>query len=247
MAIERDRAWAETTALIEAVRDIGVELGLPFVAAQGDLADPEPMRDADGRPYAETHFQWLDPSDHYWTNRRLALHAPFLQAARVMAEPCFYADGALRTWRTTALLDAIDCHEVTATTGIATAIVVPVHLPRAIVGAVVWAARERVAVEDIFAEQAVRLHGLALRLVASHAEASSRLRAPATPTSLTRREVQCLRWAAAGKTDGEIGIILSLSTSTVRFHLRNAGSKLGSTGRAQAIQIAAGLGFVSPR
>ena len=65
--------------------------------------------------------------------------------------------------------------------------------------------------------------------------------------TLTRREVQCLRWAAAGKTDGEIGIILSLSVSTVRFHLRNAAAKLGATGRAQSIQIAAGLGFVGAR
>ena len=56
-----------------------------------------------------------------------------------------------------------------------------------------------------------------------------------------------LRWAAAGKTDGEIGIILSLSVSTVRFHLRNAAAKLGATGRAQSIQIAAGLGFVGAR
>ena len=45
------------------------------LCAEGDIADPEPMRDADGRPYAETHFQWLDPSDQYWHNRRLALHA----------------------------------------------------------------------------------------------------------------------------------------------------------------------------
>jgi DNA-binding CsgD family transcriptional regulator len=247
MAIERDQAWAETNLLIEEVRAAGLAIGLPFVAAQGDIADPEPMRDADGRPYAETHFQWLDPSDQYWHNRRLALHAPFLQVARVMAEPCFYAGGKLGTWRTSALLDSIDCRQVTATTGIAAAIIAPVHLPRAIVGAVVWAGREHVAIEAMFAKHAVRLQGLALKLVASHAEASSRLRAAAAPMVLTRREVQCLRWAAAGKTDGEIGIILSLSTSTVRFHLRNAGGKLGSTGRAQAIQIAAGLGFVSAR
>ncbi|WP_374283678.1 helix-turn-helix transcriptional regulator, partial [Novosphingobium sp.] len=64
------------------------------------------------------------------------------------------------------------------------------------------------------------------------------------PQTLTRREVQCLRWAAAGKTDSEIGIILDVSVSTVRFHLRNAAAKLGATGRAQSIQLAAGLGYV---
>jgi DNA-binding CsgD family transcriptional regulator len=32
--------------------------------------------------------------------------------------------------------------------------------------------------------------------------------------------------------------------STVRFHLRNAAERLGAKGRAQSIQVAAGLGFV---
>ena len=82
---------------------------------------------------------------------------------------------------------------------------------------------------------------------AAEEKARGRPRNATVPQTLTRREVQCLRWAAAGKTDGEIGIILSLSVSTVRFHLRNAAAKLGATGRAQSIQIAAGLGFVGAR
>ena len=121
------------------------------------------------------------------------------------------------------------------------------HLPRGLVGAVFWCSREPVGVETIFAGQAGHLHNLAVQLVATHNEARGRPRNATVPQTLTRREVQCLRWAAAGKTDGEIGIILSLSVSTVRFHLRNAAAKLGATGRAQSIQIAAGLGFVGAR
>ena len=45
---------------------------------------------------------------------------------------------------------------------------------------------------------------------------------------------------------GLIGIILSLSVSTVRFHLRNAGEKLGAATRARMIQVATGHGFVGP-
>lgn len=239
--------WAETAALVDAVREAGLAYGLPFIAAQSDLGDPEPMCDSAGRPYAETSFQWLDPDNHYWRNRRLALDSPFLNAARMIAEPFFYANATLSTWRPTALLDGIDCSRVTETSGITAAIVAPAHLPRGMVGAVVWAARDPIDVTAVFDRHAGHLHALALRLVASHAEASGRPRHGASPTALTRREVQCLRWAAAGKTDGEIGTILSLSVSTVRFHLRNAGAKLGATGRAQAIQTAAGLGFVGAR
>jgi DNA-binding CsgD family transcriptional regulator len=119
-----------------------------------------------------------------------------------------------------------------------------VHLPRGVVGAVVWCARDAVGVADAFAAHAEHMQAVALRLVATHNEARGRPRNATIPQKLTRREVQCLRWAAAGKTDSEIGIILDLSHSTVRFHLRNAAAKLGATGRAQSIQLAAGLGFV---
>jgi DNA-binding CsgD family transcriptional regulator len=87
---------------------------------------------------------------------------------------------------------------------------------------------------------------LALRFLSAHAEAKGLIKS-APDASLTRREAQVMKWAAAGKTDLEIGIILSLSVSTVRFHLRNAAGKLGAGGRAHAIQLASSLGFVGAR
>lgn len=230
--------------MVAAVQAAGEELGLPFIAAQADLGDPEPMGDEQGRPYAETTFRWIDPDHAYWRDRRLALHVSFLTAARLTADPFFYTEGRLGTWRSTALLDGIDCRPELLSPNLGEAIVTPVHQPRGLVGAIVWCSTERIGVERVFKAHAARLQALALRLIAAHNEARGRPRHAAVPQTLTRREVQCLRWAAAGKTDGEIGIILSLSVSTVRFHLRNAAAKLGATGRAQSIQIAAGLGFV---
>lgn len=52
---------------------------------------------------------------------------------------------------------------------------------------------------------------------------------------LSPREVECLRWAAAGKTDTEIGVILSISARTTRFHIENAKKKLGVATRIQAV------------
>ncbi|WP_325539464.1 helix-turn-helix transcriptional regulator [Sphingopyxis sp.] len=241
------QCWDAMPSMIAAVQAAGDAIGLPFIAAQADLGDPEPMGDVDGRPYAETSFRWIDPDHAYWRDRKLALHIAFLTAARLVAEPFFYSDGRLRTWRASQLLEAVDCEQAKNTPNFGEAIVAPVHLPRGLVGAVFWCSREPVGVETLFAKHAGDLHNLALRLVATHNEARGRPRNAAVPQMLTRREVQCLRWAAAGKTDGEIGIILSLSVSTVRFHLRNAAAKLGATGRAQTIQIAAGLGFVGAR
>ena len=243
VADESHQCWAAMPDLVAAVQAAGDAAGLPFIAAQADLGDPEPMSDEAGRPYAETAFRWIDPAHAYWRDRKLALQVPFLTAARLVAEPFFYSAGRLGTWRNSSLLDGVDCR-VVAKTFTGEAIVAPVHLPRGIVGAVVWCAREVVGVADAFAAHAEHMQAVALRLVATHNEARGRPRNATIPQKLTRREVQCLRWAAAGKTDSEIGIILDLSHSTVRFHLRNAAAKLGATGRAQSIQLAAGLGFV---
>jgi len=63
---------------------------------------------------------------------------------------------------------------------------------------------------------------------------------------LSARELDCLSLAAIGKTLEESAIILSLSTSTVRFHLRNACDKLGAANRMQAVSKAAYLGLLGP-
>lgn len=243
----RAQCWADMPALIAATQAAGEAIGLPFIAAQADLGDPEPMADADGRPYAETSFRWVDPDYAYWRDRKLSLQNAFLNASRLVAEPFFYSDGRLGTWRTSGLLDEVDCEQARNTPNFGEAIITPVHLPRGLVGTIFWCSREPVGVEELFRKHAPDLQNLAVKLVATHNEARGRPRNATLPPALTRREVQCLRWAAAGKTDGEIGIILSLSISTVRFHLRNAAAKLGATGRAQSIQLAAGLGFVGAR
>jgi DNA-binding CsgD family transcriptional regulator len=43
----------------------------------------------------------------------------------------------------------------------------------------------------------------------------SHLPAPALPHALTRREVECLRWIAVGRSDPQIGMLLGLSPNTV--------------------------------
>lgn len=52
------------------------------------------------------------------------------------------------------------------------------------------------------------------------------------------RERECLRWAAAGKTTGEIATILGLSHETVRIYFKRAMKKLGATSRTQAVASA---------
>ena len=60
---------------------------------------------------------------------------------------------------------------------------------------------------------------------------------------MTAREVECLRWVAAGKTDSEIAGILSISATTVKFHVDGARAKLGARTRAQAVARLVMLGL----
>lgn len=62
--------------------------------------------------------------------------------------------------------------------------------------------------------------------------------------SLTRREIDCLRWAAEGRTSWEIGQLLNISERTSIFHLQNATHKIGVSGRQAAIKKAQLMGLI---
>lgn len=55
---------------------------------------------------------------------------------------------------------------------------------------------------------------------------------------LTGREAEILMWIARGKTNKEIGIILSMSPRTVNKHLEHVFEKLGVTTRSAAVAMA---------
>lgn len=76
-------------------------------------------------------------------------------------------------------------------------------------------------------------------MVGAHAlRAARRLRPlpePAPRPRLSRREVQCLRLAARGKTDWEIARILGISVETVRQYMKRARAAYDSVSRTQLV------------
>jgi DNA-binding CsgD family transcriptional regulator len=230
--------------LARQVEVVGREMDLPYIAASSDIGSPDPIMDPDGKPYAGRLFRWIDPNLRYWEDRGFALRARVLHAARVCSEPFYVADGRLATWRAHVSLDAFNRMEASERFGVSGAIVAPAYLPGGVIGVVVWATPdEAVDVRSIFFTRAAELQSLALKFVATHNDLASRRTAP-TPAPLTRREIQCLKWAAMGKTDGDISEIMHISLPTVRFHITNAARKLNVMGRPQAIYKAATLGYV---
>jgi DNA-binding CsgD family transcriptional regulator len=53
----------------------------------------------------------------------------------------------------------------------------------------------------------------------------------------SRRELDCMRWVAMGKSDAEIGIILGLSGATAHFHVEKVKKKLETSSRTEAVAI----------
>lgn len=63
--------------------------------------------------------------------------------------------------------------------------------------------------------------------------------------NLTRREAECLRWVAQGKSDWEIGEILSISERTAHWYIECAKRKLGVATRVQAAMRAFADGMIT--
>lgn len=63
---------------------------------------------------------------------------------------------------------------------------------------------------------------------------------------LSTREIEILQWTAAGKSQQDIGDILSISHRTVEVHLRSSRQKLQALTTTQAVGRAIALGIVWP-
>ena len=63
---------------------------------------------------------------------------------------------------------------------------------------------------------------------------------------LTPRELECLKWCAAGKTFADIGEILEITERTVHFHLTLCRHKLNALTNPQAVGRAIQIGLIVP-
>ncbi|MEO3714097.1 autoinducer binding domain-containing protein [Roseateles flavus] len=96
----------------------------------------------------------------------------------------------------------------------------------------------------------LRGKALALNWLVSVAhESLTKALAPASfwepKASLTQREIEVLKWAAAGKTTEDTATILAISVDTAKFHIKNAIAKLGAPNKIAAVVRAMALGLLN--
>lgn len=218
------------------------------VAACHNIAVKQSMVDADGEVLATSVFGWtLDEADRWWRTPRLALESPLPSACRYESEPFWCNADGFHTIIPNPMLDALDRADFVRRGLTPAAIVVPVHLPFGQIGVAsfVPTKRDHLDLSAEFAQHALWLGTLTRIFIAGYVRVMcNRERLPVGPV-LSKREVECLRWAATGKTDFEISMIIARSRATVRFHMHNASNKLNAVNRSQTLFKAAQLGYIA--
>ncbi|CAG4884781.1 Helix-turn-helix transcriptional regulator [Georgfuchsia toluolica] len=228
------------------MREISEELGPFLILACDDISSPAPMCDAEGNILAVEVFRWVEKSNWY-QNKALALGDPISVACRHESETFCFSGGRFISNQPSGLLNSDDlCNIGKLGFNPTSGIIVPIHMSMGTIGAVGWYNFD----EDFDVVPVYRRHGDDLLVMASRfingyrkvTRPNDQLKV--NDPHLTKREVLCLKWAAFGKTDEEIALIIGRSTSTIRFHLNNAAMKLNTSNRPQTVVKASQLGFI---
>jgi len=117
---------------------------------------------------------------------------------------------------------------------------IPVHDTRGACGAVAFGGNRELVSSEEMNQLTFVAGGLFNRLSELRAKKNAR-----NSTPLSKRELECLFWAAAGKTTSEMAKILSLSDYTVNHYLNRATRKLDSVNRVQTVAKAIRAGLIN--
>lgn len=228
-----------------AVFDLAAQRGLR-VAACSDIASKDQMVDADGGIINGEIFGWMGDDERWWEDTRLALSSPLPRACRYESEPFWVNADGFRTHSRNRYLDEMSLVDFEKRSLCTAAIVVPVHLPFGQIAAVSYSPHDRTHVDltEIFAAHGDLLGVISRRFIAGYVGTMRTQQRMPSDCKLSKREVECLRWAAIGKTDKEISLILSRSHATVRYHVHRAGEKLNAVNRSQTVFKAGQLGYL---
>jgi LuxR family quorum-sensing system transcriptional regulator CciR len=230
----------------EAFHVISMECGMRAAPAQ-DIADKRTPVDGEGNLLAREVFGWSDDDRVWWRNSRIALDSPLTSACRFESEPFWANAGGFNTRQPNPYLQSIDLTNFESRAMTRAAIAVPVHLPFGQIGAVSFNPldREKTDLSEDFLKYSDAFAVYSRVFIATYVKAMGSAQALPPESRLSKREVECLRWAAIGKTDLEISMIMSRSRATVRFHIHNAATKLNAVNRSQTVFKASQLGYIS--
>lgn len=136
--------------------------------------------------------------------------------------------------------------------GVRRAWIIPLSVVDAVRGVTIYMEGKGTAAEKLFAQTGYEVQLLSMVFMDTYVKLNNLpnveddpVQKPETsPAAITKREKECLHWAARGKTNWEIGQILKISENTVRYHMKKSFKRLGANSRARAINRALRLGVI---
>jgi LuxR family transcriptional activator of conjugal transfer of Ti plasmids len=188
--------------------------------------------EASGRAYLISNYprEW---TDHYLDQHYERLD-PVIARARQTSAPFLWGFQAGDLVRSR---DHERFFDEAAGSGIRCGATLPVHDSAHRVAAVTFASDRK---RNAFERTVEREQGV-LQFIAASLHVHVRAKLLGDPLvngiALTRREFDCLKWAARGKTAWEVGVILGIQEPTIRWHLANAKAKLGVDNIRQAVAL----------
>jgi len=222
----------DAASLRSALVDVAVAFELPLVAYFVGPAVPT----SDPTLISNYPTEW---TDRYLRNQYDRLDPVIHQLAHT-ADPFSWSCEARSSHGTDAQHRFLD---EARTFGIRAGVTVPIPDPACRFAAVTFASDQLVP----SLQRAVETHGPVLQLMAIYLHRHAKRLPGATTTingvRLTPRELECLHWAARGKSAWEIGQILGVSRRTAAFHLDNARAKLDVHSITQAVALLAASGI----
>ncbi len=240
------RSLADIRPAAESLHQASLSLAGLRTAPSANIASKEHMLDAQGAVLASEVFGWVGPAQRWWENTRIALTSPLVIACRYESEPFWCNMHGIHTRQRNPHIESLDLADFCNRAMSEAAIVVPIHLPFGQIAAVSFTPVEphRIDLERDFAQHADVLELWARRFICSYVKVRSKQSLIRSDVRLSKREVECLRWAALGKTDQEIATIIHRSCATIRFHIHNAAVKLDAVNRSQTLFKASQLGYL---
>lgn len=241
----RIRSRSEVRGAAESFQSIiGDSLALRISPCH-NLATSQPMVDDEGNVLASHVFGWTEGSS-WWERPESALKSPLVAGCRVESEPFWCNSDGFRTTRFNPYLRSIDLGKFSERSMTNAAIVSPVHLPFGQVGCVSFVSCDPSCrdLSEVFSAHADLLGLYSRTFIAGYASVMTRVQRLPASQVLSRRETECIRWVAVGKTDDEIARLMSLKRTTVRFHMKNAANKLQTVNRSQTVLKASQLAYI---
>lgn len=202
----------------EAIRPLGFSnFGCIHYATPGVPISPAIM-------FGRSSVDWIER----YRVEQLAPHDPTLQFIFSRSAPFSWSDISSRPLTP----PQARVFKEAAREGLTSGFIVPVTGPYGEVAAVVMTGDRATELDR---QERATLSALATVFATCGRTLREMVQDEADDAPLTPRESECLTWVMQGKTDWEIGMILTLSPRTVGNHINNAMDKLGTSSRAQAV------------